>query len=203
MRQWRGGEKTVEVDEVQDMCEAVDSKMNITVLLKGDITVTDSAPRYDGLLNDAAEAQGGAVYLKENSRLHISNNTGDVSFLNNEVRASVSQEDEVATDAGGAIWGAASSHIEISGNRRVNFCGNVASTGSAIYTQGTLSIRNNQYVIFGENSGPHAVYLSGSESQLQLSAAKGDTIRFDDSIYVEGSAELNADYGERCPGCRN
>ncbi len=47
------GEKTVVVDQVQDLREAVDSKMNITVLLKQDITVTDSEPRYDGVLNDS------------------------------------------------------------------------------------------------------------------------------------------------------
>ena len=47
------GEKTVEVNEVQDLREAVDSKKNITVLLNEAITATDSAPCYDGLLNDS------------------------------------------------------------------------------------------------------------------------------------------------------
>lgn len=154
------------------------------------------ASAIDGLMNDDAVAQGGAIYLGENSRLSFCNNTGDVSFSCNEARASVSQEGAVATDAGGAIWGAAGSHIEISGNRSVKFIDNVATTGGAIYTQGTLSIRNNQYVIFEGNSGTHAVYLEGSDSLLQLSAAAGDKICFDDSLYVEGSAELNADYGE-------
>lgn len=161
---------------------------------------TAVAAAIDGLMNDDdeahAEAQGGAIYLGENSRLIISNNDGDVSFSCNEARASVSQAGAVATDAGGAIWGAAGSHIEISGNRSVKFIDNVASTGSAIHTQGTLSIRNNQYVLFEGNSGDHAVYLAGSASLLQLSAAEGDTICFDDSFYAEGSAELNADYGE-------
>ena len=157
---------------------------------------TAVAAAIDGLMNDDAEAQGGAIYLGENSRLSISNNDGDVSFSCNEACASVSQEGSVATAAGGAIWGAAGSHIEISGNRSVKFIDNVASTGSAIHTQGTLSIRNNQYVLFEGNSGAHAVYLAGSDSLLQLSAAEGDTICFDDSFYVEGSAELNADYGE-------
>ncbi len=157
---------------------------------------TAEAAAIDGLMNDDAEAQGGAIYLGENSRLSISNNDGDVSFSCNEARASVSLEGAVATDAGGAIWGAAGSHIEISGNRSVKFIDNVASTGSAIHTQGTLSIRNNQYVLFEGNSGAYAVYLAGPDSLLQLSAAEGDTICFDDSFYVEGSAELNADYGE-------
>ena len=46
------GEKTVEVETAQDLAAAVDSKNNITVLLKRDITVTDQVPVQTGLLKD-------------------------------------------------------------------------------------------------------------------------------------------------------
>ncbi|MBP3500232.1 MAG: hypothetical protein J6J97_09110 [Akkermansia sp.] len=43
------GEKTVEVFTAQDL---VDQKHDITVLLRGDVTVTDSAPVFTGLVHD-------------------------------------------------------------------------------------------------------------------------------------------------------
>ena len=46
------GEKTVEVSTAQDLVAAVDQKHDITVLLRGDVTVTDSAPVFTGLVND-------------------------------------------------------------------------------------------------------------------------------------------------------
>ena len=47
------GDKTVEVSTAQDLLEAVDSKHNITVLLKGDIAVTDSTPTFTGIIHDS------------------------------------------------------------------------------------------------------------------------------------------------------
>lgn len=46
------GEKTVEVSTAQDLVAAVDSKHNITVLLKGDVTVTDREPVFTGTVHD-------------------------------------------------------------------------------------------------------------------------------------------------------
>lgn len=163
----------------------------------GDVLFTGNAATaaaIDGTLNDDALAQGGAVYLGSGSQLSIRGNEGAVSFSCNEAAASATQEDGTAAAAGGAIWGAAGSAIDISGNKTVAFVDNAAVEGSAIYTQGTLSIRNNERVIFDGNKGEHAVYLAGASSALQLSAAEGNTICFTDSLYAEGSAEFNADF---------
>ena len=163
----------------------------------GDVLFTGNAATaaaIDGTLNDDALAQGGAVYLGSGSQLSIRGNEGAVSFSCNEAAASATQEDTTAAAAGGAIWGAAGSAIDISGNKTVAFVDNAADEGSAIYTQGTLSIRNNERVIFDGNKGRHAVHLAGASSLLQLSAAEGNTICFTDSLYAEGSAEFNADF---------
>ena len=176
----------------------------------GDVLFTGNAATaaaIDGTLNDDALAQGGAVYLGSGSQLSIRGNEGAVSFSCNEAAASATQEDASVAAAGGAIWGAAGSAIDISGNKTVAFVDNAADEGSAIYTQGTLSIRNNERVIFDGNKGGHAVYLAGASSLLQLSAAEGNTICFidslyaegnticfTDSLYAEGSAEFNADF---------
>lgn len=156
-----------------------------------------TAAAIDGTLNDDALAQGGAVYLGSGSQLSIRGNEGAVSFSCNEAAASSTQEDATAAAAGGAIWGAAGSAIDISGNKTVAFRDNAADEGSAIYTQGSLSIRNNERVIFEGNKvghAVHAVHLAGASSLLQLSAAEGNTICFYDSLYAEGSAEFNADF---------
>lgn len=153
-----------------------------------------SASAIDGTLNDDALAQGGAAYLGENSRLSICGNSGNVSFSSNEARATATESGAATSAEGGAIRGAAGSRIDICGNRSVFFIDNTAATGSAIYTQGTLNIRNNAYVIVEGNAGDYAVYLEGASSSLQLSAARGNSICLDDSLYAEGNAELNADY---------
>lgn len=153
-----------------------------------------SAAAIDGTLNDDALAQGGAIYLSENSHLSICGNSGNVSFSSNEARATATESGAAASAEGGAIRGATGSRIDICGNRSVFFIDNTAATGSAIYTQGTLSIRNNAYVIVEGNAGDYAVYLEGASSSLQLSAARGASICLDDSLYAEGHAELNADY---------
>ena len=163
----------------------------------GDVLFTGNAATaaaIDGTLNDDALAQGGAVYLGSGSQLSIRGNEGAVSFSCNEAAASATQEDVTAAAAGGAIWGAAGSAIDISGNKTVAFVDNAADEGSAIYTRGTLSIRNNERVIFDGNKDEHAVHLAGESSVLQLSAAEGNTICFTDSLYAEGSAEFNADF---------
>ena len=153
-----------------------------------------TATALDGTLNDDAVAQGGAVYLGSNSQLTVQGNEGAVLFSGNTASASVSQQGASSSAAGGAICGAAGSVTDISGNASVAFVDNQAEVGSAIYTQGTLRVRNNGYVLFAGNKGTHAIYLAGQASVLELSAAADRTICFEDSVYVEGRAELNADY---------
>lgn len=164
---------------------------------EGDVRFSEniaSASAINGTMNDDALAQGGAVYLGENSSLSICDNSGDVSFSSNAACATASESGAAVAAEGGAIRGATGSRIDICGNRSVFFIDNQAATGSAIYTQGTLNIRNNDYVIVEGNAGDYAVYLEGASSSLQLSAAFGNTICLDDSLYAEGNAELNADY---------
>ena len=152
------------------------------------------ASAIDGMTYDDATAQGGAIYLSAKSSLSICDNKDCVSFTSNMASATVSQSDAVAKSAGGAIWGAAGSHIEISGNVEVYFTHNVASQGSAIYTEGSLSIRNNQYVEISDNKGEYAVYMKGNEAVLHLSAAGQASIHIEDDMYVEGAARFNDDY---------
>ena len=153
-----------------------------------------TATALDGTLNDDAVAQGGAVYLGSGSQLSVRGNEGAVLFRANAASASVSQQGASSSAAGGAIWGAAGSVTDISGNASVAFEDNQAAMGSAIYTQGILRVRNNGSVLFAGNQGTHAIYLEGQAAVLELSAASDRTICFEDSVYVEGKAELNADY---------
>ncbi|MDO5472294.1 MAG: hypothetical protein Q4F35_03055 [Akkermansia sp.] len=153
-----------------------------------------TASAIDGILNDDALAQGGAVYLGSSSRLSVRGNEGKVLFSDNVASATVSQQGASSGAAGGAIWGAAGSVTDISNNGSVSFVKNRAAVGSAIYTQGTLSVRNNESVLFRDNEGEHAVHLEGQAAVLELSAAAGGKICFEDSVYVEGKADLNADY---------
>lgn len=163
----------------------------------GDVLFTANkvvAAAIDGTLNDDALAQGGAVYLGSGSQLSIRGNKGAVCMSGNEAAASAREEGASVSAAGGAIWGAAGSAIDISGNETVSFVDNEAAVGSAIYTEGTLSIRNNEYVIFDGNKGGHALHLAGAAAELHLSAAAGNRICFVDSLYTEGNADFNADY---------
>lgn len=153
-----------------------------------------TAAAINGTLNDDAVAQGGAIYLGKNSTLSIRNNEGKVVFSQNAANASATQAAASVTAAGGAIWAATGSTIDISGNHSVDITANRSPMGGAIYTQGTLSICNNDFVQVYGNEGDFAVYLEGASSVLLLSAAAGHKISFCDSLYAGGKVDLNADY---------
>lgn len=146
-----------------------------------------------GTTNKNAVAQGGAIYLASNSKLNICNNSGDVYLSNNEVSAGATYAGASASAAGGAIYGSSGSDISICDNRMVYISYNTAPQGSAIYTDGSLSIRNNAYTNIHHN-GENAICMTNSNALLALSAAQGGTIYLSDSLSIAGKAELNADY---------
>ena len=109
---------------------------------------------------------------------------------------------------GGAIYGGASSSISLSGNTGgVTISGNYASSsssssksysyGGAIYSEGSIAIQNNDQVLFSGNYEKsystyrlRSIYLNSSCSDggaFHLSAAAGNTITFEDSVYVATS----------------
>ena len=104
---------------------------------------------------------------------------------------------------GSAIYG---STIELSGNGSVEFSGNTAFySGCAIHAWGSVTIAGNDEVTFARNVEEsdsnyrlRSLYLEGDDStdKLTLSAGKGQSISFYDSVYMgaNGSVALNADY---------
>ena len=143
-------------------------------------------------------ARGGAIY----GSATLSGN-GSVTFSENTVSGSYSY--------GGAIYGESDSTITLSWNGSVEFSGNLVSSsstikkGGAVFTYGSVTIAGNNEVMFAgnvEKSGStyrlRGLYLAGDSSgdKLTLSAGKGQSICFYDSIYMgaSGSVELNADY---------
>lgn len=170
----------------------------------GDVSFISNSARasaIDGWMDggDDALALGGAIYVGDNATLNITENAYDgssVIFDSNSVSASATESGASVSNAGGAIYGGSGSNINIEGNYSVSFTGNTADRGSAIYTEGSLSIRNNEEVLFSGNSGTYAVYMSDASSVLHLSAAEGKEIVFKDGLYSAGSAVINAAYGE-------
>ena len=153
-------------------------------------------------------AYGGAIYGGSSSTIELSNN-GSVEFIGNTASSTYSYSNA----CGGAIYGDSSSTIELSNNGSVVFEGNTASStysysnacGGAIYTKGSLSIRNNDSVLFEKNvekSGSsyrlRSVYMyGGSGDMLSLFASAGKSIEFRDSLYVGAgtTVNLNERYG--------
>ncbi len=144
-----------------------------------------------------AGAMGGAISL-HGSVLNIQNNQS-VEFLCN-----------TAAEVGGAIAVDADSTLQLHDNKSVHFSENFAAYGSAIYSEGSLSIRNNENVIFSNQEGS-AIYLAidttntdPNLAQLSLSAAEGKSILFDEAgICTRRTGgehsiciDLNADYGD-------
>ena len=141
-------------------------------------------------------AYGGAIY---GSTITLSDN-GSVTFSGNTASSTYSSA------SGGAISG----NVTMTGNGDVRFSGNTASSsssayGGAIYTQGDLSIQNNDSVEFYQNAEVvngntyrlRSIYAyGGSGAEISLSAAAGKSITFRDSIYIgEGSSfKLNEQY---------
>ena len=152
---------------------------------------------------------GGAVY--SSSVVEINDNQGSVSLAGNRAVASSSyyyDESYSSFSFGGAIYGDASSSISLSGNTGgVTISGNYASSysssynsysyGGAIYSEGSIAIQNNDQVLFSGNYEKsystyrlRSIYLNSSCSDggaFHLSAAAGNTITFEDSVYVATS----------------
>ncbi len=156
---------------------------NSTIELNGNGSVTFS--------ENWAYGDGGAIYGGDNSTIELNGN-GSVTFSENW-----------AYGDGGAIYG---STIELSGNGSVEFSGNKASySGGAIHAWGSVTIAGNDEVTFAQNVEKRgticrlcSLYLEGDDStdKLTLSAGKGQSISFYDSVYMgaNGSVALNADY---------
>ncbi len=131
---------------------------------------------------------GGAVYAGYGVTL---SHNGSVEFAENSTAY-----------RGGAILG----NSVLRNNGSVEFCANSSvGYGGAIYTSGSVTIAGNDEVAFARNVEKsdsnyrlRSLYLAGDSStdKLTLSAGKGQSISFYDSIYMgaSGSVELNADY---------
>ena len=131
---------------------------------------------------------GGAVYAS--SGVTLSHN-GSVEFAENSTAY-----------RGGAIFG----NSVLRNNGSVEFCANSSvGYGGAIYTSGSVTIAGNDEVAFARNVEKsdsnyrlRSLYLAGDSSadKLTLSAGKGQSISFYDSVYMgaTGSVALNADY---------
>lgn len=102
------------------------------------------------------------------------------------------------SERGASIELYSSTTCELSNNTSLVFCNNSATVdGGAIYTLGSLSIRNNDSVLFEKNvekSGStyrlRSVYMTGG-CALSLSAASGKNIEFYDSVYVGSGTTVN------------
>lgn len=160
------------------------------------------------------DVMGGAICGGGDSIITLNDN-GTVKFKNNKITA----EAEVSSRAfGGAIcagyYHTQISAVSISNNDSVEFIGNrsEASTsdstrkgyvdGAAIYVSGSLSICNNESVLFEKNiavsSGSYCLnsVYSYYGANVSLSAAADKSIEFRDSVYISSgrTVKLNADY---------
>ncbi|MBR5194668.1 MAG: PEP-CTERM sorting domain-containing protein [Akkermansia sp.] len=190
---------------------------------KGSITFSGNTA------SDSSYAKGGAIYgdeditLSDNGSVVFEGNTAesassDSSAYGGAIEGSVTMTGNGAVSfsgntvsgryaKGGAIYGS----VTMTGNGDVSFSGNTASSyggGGAIYTQGDLSIRNNDSVEFYQNAEVvngntyrlRSIFaLGGSGAVISLSAAAGKCITFRDSIYIwnlysNSSFKLNEAY---------
>ena len=143
---------------------------------------------FRGNTTSSSSYGGGAVYA--NSGVTLSHN-GSVEFAENSTAY-----------RGGAVLG----NSVLRNNGSVEFCANSSvGYGGAIYTSVSVTIAGNDEVTFARNvekSGSiyrlRSLYLAGDSStdKLSLSAGKGQSISFYDSVYMgaKGSVALNADY---------
>ena len=129
-------------------------------------------------------AQGGAIHVARDTKVDIKNNTGKVEFIGNGVQQNSSSA------KGGAIY--------------------VAGGYSSSDTKGELSICGNQEVVFAGNYERDAkndtyrlrsLYGMNAGKGIHISAKTGGSVEFRDSIYINGSINLNEDYnGEEQAG---
>ena len=143
---------------------------------------------FRGNTSSSSSYGGGAVYAS--SGVTLSHN-GSVEFAENSTAY-----------RGGAVLG----NSVLCNNGSVEFCANSSvGYGGAIYTSGSVTIAGNDEVAFARNVEKsdsnyrlRSLYLAGDSSadKLTLSAGKGQSISFYDSVYMgaTGSVALNADY---------
>ena len=175
-----------------------------SVSLAGNRAVASSSYYYDE--SYSSFSFGGAIYGDASSSISLSGNTGGVTISGNYASSYSSSYNSYSR--GGAIYGGASSSISLSGNTGgVTISGNYASSsssssksysyGGAIYSEGSIAIQNNDQVLFSGNYEKsystyrlRSIYLNSSCSDggaFHLSAAAGNTITFEDSVYVATS----------------
>ena len=174
---------------------------NLSICNNASVNFADNAIEASFNNSDTSSnfyTQGGAIYSDSyNSLVDISNN-GNVSFTGNSIKVSIG--DYSTFEYGGsAIY--AGGNLRINNNSAVEFSDNSTeieygdytetSNGSAIYANRNLEIAGNESVVFRNNSGYAIEHRGGT---MQLSARTGGHITFYDSVYSNGTAELNADY---------
>ena len=172
--------------------------------------------------NKAAMDDGGAIYasssiiLTGNGSVEFSENTASYGggaiwssatvTINNHADAVLFRGNTASSSSygGGAVY--ASSGVTLSHNGSVEFAENsTAYRGGAVYTAGSVTLAGNDEVTFARNVEKsdsnyrlRSLYLAGDSSadKLTLSAGKGQSISFYDSVYMgaKGSVALNADY---------
>lgn len=157
-----------------------------------------------------ASGTGGAIHMQQGGRLEMSHNTGIISFDHNEAGVS-----------GGAI-SALNAFVTLNHNSEVLFCDNIVFrqmidgdekdsfssyyVGGAIYGS-NIQIHNNELVLFQRNAEIVAddyfrlrsLYVEGTTQHLEvsLSAGKGQSIEFHDSIYIDApELHLNSSYAD-------
>lgn len=157
--------------------------------------------------NNSAGGTGGAIYLHEGSRLGMTGNTGVILFDYNHAGVS-----------GGAI-SAKDAFVTLEHNTEIIFRDNLVYhqgvaqedqdsfssyyVGGAIYGS-NIQIHNNGTVLFQRNAEIaddgsfrlRSIYAGGTGEyhEVSLSAARGSSIEFRDSIYVASELHLNSDY---------
>lgn len=157
-----------------------------------------------------ASGTGGAIHMQQGGRLEMSHNAGIISFDHNEAGVS-----------GGAI-SALNAFVTLNHNSEVLFGDNIVFrqmidgdekdsfssyyVGGAIYGS-NIQIHNNELVLFRRNAEIVAddyfrlrsLYVEGTTQHLEvsLSAGKGQSIEFHDSIYIDApELHLNSSYAD-------
>lgn len=156
---------------------------------------TSSSSSYNG----GAIYNGGTFTLSGNGAVNFSANTTSSSYYNSSSSA--------LSYSGGVIYN--SGTFSLSGNGAVSFSGNMASSSynfgsspsassyisGAIYNSGTFSLIGN--VLFEKNTevtqGIYRLRSIYSSGNLNLSSSVNKHILIKDSVYAEGTVNLNQD----------
>ena len=140
-----------------------------------------------------ARAYGGAIYGGSGSDINICGNAGGLAITGNSVES---------THSGWNLYGV---HVEsgLPYEPTLGLCAYVETLalGGAIYSEGSVAIRNNGDVLFSGNYERssyasiayqlRSIYLNSSseDAAFHLSAAAGNSITFEDSVYVASGAD--------------